>query len=88
MIFHLCLRTSKNEVSSRLAGLEWAVALREKHKRRRPIEIPRSRWEDNITRRMDFKEIGVNAKDWVDCMSIYTSVGQLSFARLTDHEEI
>ena len=30
----------------------------------RPLGRPRQRWEDNIT--MDLKEIGTNAKNWVD----------------------
>ena len=29
-----------------------------------PLGRPRRRWEDNI--RMDFKEIGVNARNWDD----------------------
>ena len=32
--------------------------------RKRPLGRPRRRWEDNI--RMYLKEIGVNAKNWVD----------------------
>ena len=31
---------------------------------KRPLGRPRRRWEDNI--RMDFKEIGINAGNWVD----------------------
>jgi hypothetical protein len=31
---------------------------------KRPLGRPRHRWEDNI--RMDLKEIGVNARNWVD----------------------
>ena len=31
---------------------------------KRPLERPRSRWEDNI--RMDLKEIGINTRNWVD----------------------
>ena len=31
---------------------------------KRPLGRPRSRWEDNI--RMDLKEIGINAGNWVD----------------------
>ena len=31
---------------------------------RRPLGRPRRRWEDNI--RMDFKEIGINTRNWVD----------------------
>ena len=30
---------------------------------KRPVGRPRRRWEDNI--RMDFKEIGINTKNWV-----------------------
>ena len=32
--------------------------------RNRPLESPRHRWEDNI--RIDFKEIGINTRNWVD----------------------
>ena len=32
--------------------------------RKRPLGRPRRRWEDNI--RMDLKEIGINAGNWVD----------------------
>ena len=31
---------------------------------KRPLGRPRHRWEDNI--RMDLKEIGINAGNWVD----------------------
>ena len=31
---------------------------------RRPSGRPRRRWEDNIT--TDFKEIGINTRNWVD----------------------
>ena len=31
---------------------------------KRPLGRPRRRWEDNI--RMDFKDIGINAGNWVD----------------------
>ena len=31
---------------------------------KRPLGIPRRRWEDNI--RMDLEEIGINAGNWVD----------------------
>ena len=31
---------------------------------KRPLRRPRRRWEDNI--RMDLKEIGINAGNWVD----------------------
>ena len=31
---------------------------------KRPLGIPRRRWEDNI--RMDLEEIGMNAVNWVD----------------------
>ena len=31
---------------------------------KRPLGRPRRRWEDNI--RMDIKEMGINARDWVD----------------------
>ena len=33
-------------------------------KRKRPIEGPMRRWEDNI--RMNLEEIGINAGNWVD----------------------
>ena len=32
--------------------------------RKRPIERPKGRWEDII--RMNLKEIGINARNWVD----------------------
>ena len=32
--------------------------------RKRPLGRPRRRWEDNI--RVDLKEIGINARNWVD----------------------
>jgi hypothetical protein len=32
--------------------------------RKKPLGRPRRRWEDNI--RMDLKEIGINAGNWVD----------------------
>ena len=32
--------------------------------RKRPLGRPRCRWEGNI--RMDLKEIGINAGNWVD----------------------
>jgi hypothetical protein len=32
--------------------------------RKRPLEMPRRRWEDSI--RMDLKEIGINTRNWVD----------------------
>ena len=32
--------------------------------RKKPLGRPRHRWEDNI--RMDFKELGINRKNWVD----------------------
>ena len=32
----------------------------------RLLRRPRRRWEDNITRRMDLKEIGINTRNWVD----------------------
>ena len=35
-----------------------------KHTGKRPIGRPRRRWEDNI--RMDLREIGINAGNWVD----------------------
>ena len=38
--------------------------LTRKHKGKRPLERPRSRWEDNI--RVDLKEIGINTGNWVD----------------------
>ena len=31
---------------------------------KRPLGIPRRRWEDNI--RMDLKEIGINTRNWDD----------------------
>ena len=31
---------------------------------KRPLRMPRCRWEDNI--RMDLKEMGINTKNWVD----------------------
>ena len=31
---------------------------------KRPLGRPRRRWEDNI--RMDFKEMGINTRNWVD----------------------
>jgi hypothetical protein len=31
---------------------------------KRPLGKPRRRWEDTI--RMDFKEIGINTRNWVD----------------------
>ena len=31
---------------------------------KRPLGRPRRRWEDNI--RLDFKEIGINTRNWVD----------------------
>ena len=31
---------------------------------KRPLGRPRRRWEDNI--RVDLKEIGINARNWVD----------------------
>ena len=31
---------------------------------KRPLGRPRHRWEDNI--KMDFKEIGINTRNWVD----------------------
>jgi hypothetical protein len=31
---------------------------------KRPLGMPRCRWEDNI--RMDTKEIGINTRNWVD----------------------
>ena len=31
---------------------------------KRPLGMPRRRWEDNI--RMDLEEIGINAGNWVD----------------------
>ena len=35
---------------------------------KRPLEIPRCRWENNI--RIDVKEIGINTKNWVIRLSI------------------
>ena len=32
--------------------------------RKRPLERPRPRWEDNI--RMHLEEVGINASNWVD----------------------
>ena len=37
---------------------------------KKPLGVPRRRWEDNI--RMDVKEIGVNTRNWID--SIQESV--------------
>ena len=34
------------------------------HEGKRPLGRPRHRWEDDI--RMDFKEIGINTRNWVD----------------------
>ena len=31
---------------------------------KRPLERPRSRWEDNS--RMDLKEVSINTRNWVD----------------------
>ena len=31
---------------------------------KRPLGTPRCRWENNI--RMDLKEIGINARNWID----------------------
>ena len=31
---------------------------------KRPLGRPRHRWEDNVI--MDFKEIGINTRNWVD----------------------
>ena len=31
---------------------------------KRPLGRPRRRWEDNI--RIDFKEIGINTRNWAD----------------------
>ena len=31
---------------------------------KRPLEIPKSGWEDSI--RIDLKEIGINTRNWVD----------------------
>ena len=36
---------------------------------KRPLGMPRRRWEDNI--RMDFKEIGVNTRKLIDSASNY-----------------
>ena len=33
-------------------------------KRRRPLPRPRRRWEDNI--KMDLREVGCDAGDWID----------------------
>ena len=38
--------------------------LTSKSKRKRPLERPRRRWEDNI--RMDLEEIGIYAGNWFD----------------------
>ena len=46
-------------VSRRLTG---------KHAGNRPLGRPRRRWEDNI--RMDLEEIGINAGNWVDWLTI------------------
>ena len=31
---------------------------------KRPLGIPRCRWEDNI--RMDLEEVGINTRNWAD----------------------
>ena len=36
---------------------------------KRPLGRPRHRWEDNI--RMNFKEIGINMRNWVDLARDY-----------------
>jgi hypothetical protein len=38
--------------------------LKDKPTGKRPSGKPMRRWEDNI--RMDFKEIGINTRNWVD----------------------
>ena len=45
-------RTAFKILTSQLTGKRW------------PLGRPRRRWEDNIT--MDFKEIVINARNWVD----------------------
>jgi hypothetical protein len=35
-----------------------------KRRGKRPLGRPKRRWEDNI--RIDFKEIGINTRKWVD----------------------
>ena len=39
-----------------------------KPKEKRPSGRPRRGWEDNI--RMDFKEIGINMRNWVDLLRL------------------
>ena len=36
---------------------------------KRPLGRPRRRWEDNI--RMDFKELGINTRNWVHSAQDY-----------------
>ena len=38
--------------------------LTRKPTRKRPLEMPKLRWEDNI--RMDLKGIGINTRNWAD----------------------
>jgi hypothetical protein len=33
---------------------------------KRPLERPRRRWEDNITRKMDLQEVGCGGMDWIE----------------------
>ena len=35
---------------------------------KRPLGMPRRRWEDNI--RMDLKEVAINTRNWVDWLRI------------------
>jgi len=42
--------------------------------RKRPLENPRRRWEDNI--KMDLKEVGCGGMDWID-LRIGTGGGHL-----------
>ena len=39
---------------------------------KRLLGRPRRRWENNI--RMDFKEMGVNMRNWIDDHSVYKFV--------------
>jgi hypothetical protein len=42
----------------------WSKALLEKPEGKRPLEIPRRRWVQNI--RLDLREIGWDDMDWID----------------------
>ena len=41
--------------------------------RKRPLGRPRRTWEDNI--KMDFEEIGINTRNWVDSAQ-YRIIGE------------